>query len=471
VFYVTKEPSPCRTNKKQKDETMKKIFTTMLLALVCGMALQAQDADYQPLVREGVKWMNTRQFIYFGDETYYDPITTYSLQFSGDTVITSTSGTFTYKIINSVWPNVFVREDEKKVYCIDNDPYSICPDEEYLLYDFSGDSQALLCSSPYKTQMAFDYEGSIEINGKRCRVFHGPFGHLIESVGLVSTKGDGDLIDIRWERVAGGEYYWQLDHMEDLDGNVIYDPHRKDYPPLVREGIKWIYRSRQNDTDEDVFYVMELMGDTIIETLSEPYSYKKCYKYPIAKGSVANSIDLSVKTPVAYLREFDQLICCLDYRTVQTMQQTGNLTRDWLLYDFSDICQAALGGAQRYVFKVSEPTSVQGHQCRVFVDETGQVMLIESIGLVTLESGDLLGVNEYSGLSHVLDADGNIIYRGPNYRFFASDINGDGTVDISDVNEVINMMLGKSPASADITGDGKVDISDVNAVINVMLGK
>lgn len=34
---------------------MKKIFTMMLLALVCGIAAQAQETDYQPLVREGVR--------------------------------------------------------------------------------------------------------------------------------------------------------------------------------------------------------------------------------------------------------------------------------------------------------------------------------------------------------------------------------------------------------------------------------
>ena len=51
------------------------------------------------------------------------------------------------------------------------------------------------------------------------------------------------------------------------------------------------------------------------------------------------------------------------------------------------------------------------------------------------------------------------------------DVTGDGTVDISDVNAIINMMLGnieKSPA-ADINDDGNVDISDVNAIINIML--
>jgi hypothetical protein len=52
-------------------------------------------------------------------------------------------------------------------------------------------------------------------------------------------------------------------------------------------------------------------------------------------------------------------------------------------------------------------------------------------------------------------------------------VTGDGQVDISDVNAVINMMLGKlsSTPAADVTGDGQVDIADVNAVINLMLGK
>ena len=55
----------------------------------------------------------------------------------------------------------------------------------------------------------------------------------------------------------------------------------------------------------------------------------------------------------------------------------------------------------------------------------------------------------------------------------AGDVTGDGMVDISDVNALINMMLGKTAptSAADINGDGNVDISDVNAVINLMLGK
>lgn len=54
------------------------------------------------------------------------------------------------------------------------------------------------------------------------------------------------------------------------------------------------------------------------------------------------------------------------------------------------------------------------------------------------------------------------------------DVNGDGSVDISDANIAINIILGSSSQSsypaADVNGDGSVDISDVNIVINIILG-
>ncbi len=57
------------------------------------------------------------------------------------------------------------------------------------------------------------------------------------------------------------------------------------------------------------------------------------------------------------------------------------------------------------------------------------------------------------------------------------DVNNDKKVDISDVNAVINSMLGKSNDGtfifelADMDENGIIDISDVNAIINLMLGK
>ena len=51
------------------------------------------------------------------------------------------------------------------------------------------------------------------------------------------------------------------------------------------------------------------------------------------------------------------------------------------------------------------------------------------------------------------------------------DVTRDGTVDVADINEAINVMLGKTQNSnADVTGEGTVDIIDINAIINIMLG-
>ena len=51
------------------------------------------------------------------------------------------------------------------------------------------------------------------------------------------------------------------------------------------------------------------------------------------------------------------------------------------------------------------------------------------------------------------------------------DVNGDNTVDISDVVAIINVMAKTAEFSnADVNNDGVVDISDVVAVINIIAG-
>ena len=50
------------------------------------------------------------------------------------------------------------------------------------------------------------------------------------------------------------------------------------------------------------------------------------------------------------------------------------------------------------------------------------------------------------------------------------DVNGDGEVNIADVNAVIKVILGgASNPAADVNNDGEVNIADVNAVINIIL--
>ena len=53
------------------------------------------------------------------------------------------------------------------------------------------------------------------------------------------------------------------------------------------------------------------------------------------------------------------------------------------------------------------------------------------------------------------------------------DINGDGEINGSDINEAIDIVLGKKDgiAPADINGDGLYDGADINLLINIVLGK
>ena len=52
------------------------------------------------------------------------------------------------------------------------------------------------------------------------------------------------------------------------------------------------------------------------------------------------------------------------------------------------------------------------------------------------------------------------------------DVNGDGEVNIADVNAVINIILGNggNNSAADVNGDHEVNIADVNMIINIILG-
>lgn len=58
------------------------------------------------------------------------------------------------------------------------------------------------------------------------------------------------------------------------------------------------------------------------------------------------------------------------------------------------------------------------------------------------------------------------------YIYPLGDVNLDGKCDITDVNMIVNHILGKADYDhADVNGDGVIDVTDVNAAINHILGK
>ena len=100
-----------------------------------------------------------------------------------------------------------------------------------------------------------------------------------------------------------------------------------------------------------------------------------------------------------------------------------------------------------------------------FIDPTTTYNL--SVGMAYLK----LSSSEASGKSEVYTN----LYPKSN-QGLAGDCDGNGVIDINDVNIAINVMLGKDTnpahvAAANADGQGIVDIADVNLIINKMLGK
>ena len=64
-----------------------------------------------------------------------------------------------------------------------------------------------------------------------------------------------------------------------------------------------------------------------------------------------------------------------------------------------------------------------------------------------------------------------LIYANmPQDETLTGDVNGDGEVNIADVNAIIDMILtGNTQPNGDVNGDGEVNIADVNAVIDIIL--
>lgn len=487
-------------------------FTTMLM-LLCGIVVQAQTDDYQPLVREGVKWVNQSQLIYYGDEPFFGPIETEVLQFSGDKDITTQSGTHTYKIVQGAY-GVFMRESDKKVYLFDRTEMS----DEFVLYDFSKPDTAI-----YNDGFGFvDYFVLCDmavIEGKQCRVFKSSkqnTSYLVESIGLVS-KVYGDLIHTSMIPYAGSgdHYYCHLDHVEDLEGNIIYKAPWYEEPanckPLVREGVVWHYAFEDFELDEDqidmstyrlVDQKMEFRGDTTIYGIT----YKKCFLYETDQMAADEQ-------PILLAREHNGKVIFAPisfeyWNNEEVYHPKGTLPGpysgvrgEYVTYDFGDMA----GFLSKLQANGWGPTLLSTSRTLVGDDsvycyQTNTGLYVESVGFDGNYAGYLNDpfpirpvclCPDVLGLIMQTDLEGNILYKGKYYSIVYElpkyDLNHDGVIDIADVNIMINVLLGYDVPTGnqghdtaptispdeyyDVTGDGHVDISDINAVINAMLGK
>lgn len=120
------------------------------------------------------------------------------------------------------------------------------------------------------------------------------------------------------------------------------------------------------------------------------------------------------------------------------------------------------------------PTEEGGHI--MINDGTGKIILFDKFNI--MEGVNINNVNYVEGFvsvyNDVLEFFPILVKGGPVYP--KGDVNGDGEVNIADVNCLIDIILGVRSADefegrADVNEDTEVNIADVNAVIDIILGK
>ena len=243
---------------------MKKIFIMLLLLLGITQAV-AQEYEYVPFVREGVKWV----YQYAGER---------KLELKGDTVINDK----TYKAMHSYHGDsinsendtiaVFLREADKVVYGIvpDGRPYDLSPiiclgssivDEllysgkEFILYDFNDPFQYYSdIKNPYVWEdVSYHFKDTIEINGKgvgRHSLSHLTDFCIIEGIGYDGIDNFGYTLAYQYGILVGdGKGYPAYTATPRLycvieDGDTIYKAMKfrgsRNVLPFVNEGVKWV---------------------------------------------------------------------------------------------------------------------------------------------------------------------------------------------------------------------------------------
>ena len=497
---------------------MKKIFLISFLTLLVMPQAVAQEYEYVPFVREGVKWVCSWAdvpYYQFPDEHFF------TLEFKGDAVING----LTYKAMHyysgdGIDPNndtipVYMREEGKVVYAIvpDGKTYEDCPIDcfgdseieedimagrEFVLYDFNDPIGFIMSKVPnFANDNLFTHPVMPQtiMLGDQCvkrYVFHkGRFSFcFIEGIGCDGLTQGYPLAyrdNPRVRRMC-------LSHVIE-DGKIIYSSeHLKiredDVSPLIREGVKWVNERvviEHGDTTRS-YYTYEFKGMDDNQNLL-------CHYYE------GESFDSERDSMIAKMRGYHFLL----NRAYESLPSDRIMV--WFsnqLYTFGG--ESVLSPSNPIMFYNMyqhgddlslenfvevEPIWIEGQRCKryAYYGDGNEPLcyVVEGIGFDSRDMGDLLtpftrkpdpdaDYQEYWGLSHVIK-DGQIIYKGMCYKepeAVTGDVNGDGRFTIADVTALIDILLGGGNADGyympgDINMDNHLSIADVTMLIDMLL--
>ena len=482
---------------------MKKFFIISLLALLGMTQAAAQEYEYVPFVREGVKWVCYSKKLPINQSTI-EPV--FTLEFKGDAVINGV----TYKAMHKysgeeIDPNndtipVYMREEGKVVYAIvpDGKTYEECPIDcfsdstinedimagrEFVLYDFN-DPEGFIMSRityndfivhPVMPQNIMLGDRSVKRYVFSTRMMSGAC--FIEGIGCDGLTQGYPLAFPNDQQLGESRMY--LDHVIE-DGKVIYRSERfnrreDEYPELVREGVKWVNERviiEHGDTTRN-YYTYEFKDEN-------NWAYRLCHYYE------GNSLDSENDSVIAAVMSawngagvmYNMAVTNLRNNSPERLMINWYVNNIATLYTFVpyEYYESVLCGANPINFfsfmqtgddltldnfVEVEPVWIEGQRCKRYAyygdGDEPLCYIVEGIGFDSRDMGDLLtpftrkpdpdaDYQEYWGLSHVIK-DGKIIYKGMCYNNsdnvpgLPGDVNGDMVTNINDVVEIIEFLL------------------------------
>ena len=428
---------------------MKKTILFTMLALLGMIQAAAQEYEYVPLVREGVKWV----YYYINDTIPYpaDPNLPVgkvylTLELKGDTVIADK----TYKVMHKYYGEaineendtipICLREENKIVYGIvpEGKTYPDCPiscygnmtvysqirnGEEFILYDFSDPvSFSYEMSYIYQIKLEdgfnpFKFSDMVTVNGHLAKryVFMG-FGDccLIEGIGFDGLT-QGYLLAYQNETLSGSPKFFFSHVIE--DGTEIYHSVNVnnykpyiEYLPITRSGVKWVneHVTISNGDTTRYYYTYEFKP---IE--NNRYDYNCFFSTQEETNPVTDSI-------VSLAREMGYEFECIRNKKLESLIQNGDnmidfwghdtfndiLTLYYSLYYFVPIDISGRCILNYYIMQQKEdflnrnnfieidPLIIEGVSCSryAYISEEGDTLayVVEGIGFDSRDMGDLL---------------------------------------------------------------------------------
>ena len=262
---------------------MRKIFLISVLALLGMTQAVAQEYEYVPFVREGVKWVYEIINYYYQDNldpAYLGKSTYRTLELKGDTVINGK----TYKAMhkysgNSInWENdtvpIYLREENKIVYGIipDQQFYDDCPidnilsgmnmynGEEFILYDFQDPViywNGLFDGYPISNPNQYIYTDTISIGNRKAKRYVNQL-YEVRDWYMVEGIGIDDIYSYTLAMfppiVPGiGDERFGLSHVIE-DGRIIYKGIH--YDPNNVTGIDEVAADKARQADGNYYNLM-----------------------------------------------------------------------------------------------------------------------------------------------------------------------------------------------------------------------